>query len=57
MDGGTVTEFDAVLSLFDQQDSIFRSLCDKAGLSKQDILQIQQESLADVEGAAGLSSR
>jgi len=57
MDGGEVAEFDTVLNLFDQRDSIFRSLCNEAGLSRQDILRIRQESLADVEVAAGLSSR
>lgn len=55
MDGGKVVEFDTVLNLFDQRDSIFRSLCNEAGLSKQDILRIRQESLADVE-VTGLSS-
>jgi len=55
MDGGEVAEFDTVLNLFDRRDSIFRSLCNEAGLSRQDILRIRQESLADVE-VTGLSS-
>ncbi|KIM74542.1 hypothetical protein PILCRDRAFT_701122 [Piloderma croceum F 1598] len=57
MDGGEVAEYDTVLNLFDQHDSIFRSLCNEAGLSRQDILRIRQESPADVEGAAGPSSK
>ena len=55
MGDGEVAEFDTVLNLFDQRDSIFRSLCNEAGLSRQDILRIRQESLVDVE-ATGLSS-
>lgn len=44
MDDGKVAEFDTVLNLFDREDSIFRSLCDDAGLSRQDIQRIRQES-------------
>jgi ATP-binding cassette subfamily C (CFTR/MRP) protein 1 len=41
MDAGRVAEFDTVLNLFDQSGSIFRSLCNEAGLSRQDILYIR----------------
>ncbi|GJE92383.1 multidrug resistance-associated ABC transporter [Phanerochaete sordida] len=41
MDGGRVAEFDTPLNLFDREDSIFRSLCNEAGLSRQDIVRIR----------------
>lgn len=41
MDGGKVAEFDTPMNLFDREDSIFRSLCDEAGLSRSDILRIR----------------
>lgn len=41
MDAGHVAEFDTPLNLFDKEDSIFRSLCDEAGLSRQDIVRIR----------------
>ncbi|KAF8580407.1 multidrug resistance-associated ABC transporter [Ramaria rubella] len=41
MDAGRVAEFDTPLSLFDRPDSIFRSLCDEANLSRQDIVKIR----------------
>lgn len=41
MDAGKVAEFDAPLTLFDKENSIFRSLCDEAGLTKADILRIR----------------
>lgn len=41
MDAGRVAEFDTPLKLFDQEESIFRSLCDEAGLSRQDIVRIR----------------
>jgi ABC-type multidrug transport system fused ATPase/permease subunit len=44
MDNGEIAEFDTVLNLFDKEDSIFRSLCNEAGLSREDILRIRQES-------------
>lgn len=43
MDAGEVAEFDTVLHLFDKQDSIFRSLCDEAGLSRLDIERIRAD--------------
>ena len=41
MDLGEVAEYDTPLNLFDRQDSIFRSLCDEAGLTRADILKIR----------------
>ena len=43
MDDGHVAEFDTVLNLFDKEDSIFRSLCNEAHLSRDDILRIRAE--------------
>ena len=55
IDDGEITEFDTVLNLFDKEDSIFRSLCHEAGLSRQDILRIRQESQEQVEVAGSPS--
>ncbi|KAJ7204545.1 hypothetical protein C8J57DRAFT_1581279, partial [Mycena rebaudengoi] len=44
MDAGKVVEFDTVLNLFDRSDSIFRSLCEQANLSRADILHIRAEN-------------
>ncbi|KAK7682822.1 hypothetical protein QCA50_014206 [Cerrena zonata] len=41
MDAGKVAEYDAPLNLFDKDDSIFRSLCNEAGLSRQDVVRIR----------------
>ncbi|RDX54457.1 multidrug resistance-associated ABC transporter [Lentinus brumalis] len=41
MDAGQVAEFDTPLDLFDKEDSIFRSLCNEANLSRQDIVKIR----------------
>ncbi|KAH8110166.1 multidrug resistance-associated ABC transporter [Phellopilus nigrolimitatus] len=41
MDEGTVAEFDTPLGLFDKEDSVFRSLCDEASLSRADIVRIR----------------
>lgn len=43
MDAGVVAEFDTPINLFDRKNSIFRSLCDEAGLTKEDILRIRGE--------------
>ncbi|EJD02283.1 multidrug resistance-associated ABC transporter [Fomitiporia mediterranea MF3/22] len=42
MEGGMVAEFDTPLALFDRENSIFRSLCDEAGLTRQDIIKIRE---------------
>ena len=58
MDAGEIAEFDTVLNLFDKGDSIFRSLCDEASLSRQDILRIRQESHHDKDATTiGSSSK
>ncbi|KAJ3514014.1 hypothetical protein NMY22_g14878 [Coprinellus aureogranulatus] len=44
MDEGRVAEFDTVLNLFDKEDSIFRSLCDEAKLTRADIIRIRSEN-------------
>ncbi|RXW15854.1 hypothetical protein EST38_g10001 [Candolleomyces aberdarensis] len=49
MDGGRVAEFDTVLNLFDNEDSIFRSLCDEANLQRVDILRIRSEHRETVD--------
>lgn len=41
MNDGHVAEFDTPLNLFDRKGSIFRSLCDEAGLTRQDIMRIR----------------
>ncbi|KIK67839.1 hypothetical protein GYMLUDRAFT_216120 [Collybiopsis luxurians FD-317 M1] len=38
MDAGTVAEFDTPLALFRREESIFRSLCEKGGVSEYDIV-------------------
>ena len=46
IDAGKVAEFDTPLNLFDKEDSIFRTLCNEANLSRQDIVKIR----ASVQG-------
>jgi ATP-binding cassette, subfamily C (CFTR/MRP), member 1 len=41
MDAGQVAELDSPLNLFDKEDSIFRSLCNEAGISRADIVRIR----------------
>ena len=45
MNSGGIAEYDTVLTLFDRRDSIFRSLCDEASLSREDILRIRAEGV------------
>lgn len=49
LEGGRVAEFDKPLLLFDKPDSIFRSLCREAGLSREDIVRIRAGVGADNE--------
>lgn len=42
MDAGQVVEFEEPLVLFDRAHSIFRGMCDKAGLSRDDIVKIRR---------------
>ncbi|KAJ3763217.1 ABC protein [Lentinula raphanica] len=39
MDQGSVAEFDTPITLYEKTDGIFRSLCDKGGISLADIVQ------------------
>lgn len=48
MDAGKVAEYNTPLSLFDKEDSIFRSLCDEAGLSRQDIVRIRSGAATNI---------
>ncbi|KAF9473172.1 P-loop containing nucleoside triphosphate hydrolase protein [Pholiota conissans] len=43
MDDGKVAEFDSVLTLFDRPDSLFRSLCNEAQLTRADITKLRAE--------------
>ncbi|CDZ97117.1 Multidrug resistance-associated protein/mitoxantrone resistance protein, ABC superfamily [Phaffia rhodozyma] len=43
MDAGQVVEFAPPLELFDREDSIFRSMCDQAQITRSDILRIRGE--------------
>ncbi|KAG6916304.1 hypothetical protein DXG01_007461 [Tephrocybe rancida] len=43
MDGGAVAEYDTVLNLYDNETSIFRSLCNEANLQRADIVRIRAE--------------
>jgi ATP-binding cassette subfamily C (CFTR/MRP) protein 1 len=43
MDAGKVAEFDTVLNLYDNEASIFRSLCNEANLVREDILRIRTD--------------
>lgn len=50
MDAGEIAEFDHPLALFDKPDSIFRSMCDAAKLSREAILRIRAgENINTVE--------
>jgi len=44
MDAGQVAEYDTPLALFDRKDSIFRDMCEKASLSREDILRIRENA-------------
>ncbi|KAJ7457054.1 multidrug resistance-associated ABC transporter [Mycena latifolia] len=54
MDQGQVAEFDTVLNLFDNEDSIFRSLCNEANLQRADILRIRAENVLEPEKEKGV---
>ena len=53
MDAGQVAEFDTPLNLYDKDDSIFRGLCNEAGLSRSDIERIRASVLSNT--ASGIS--
>ena len=56
MDAGRVAEFDSPLDLFDRADSIFRSLCDEAYLSRHDILRIRGNVTREMSSQAAQSA-
>ncbi|RDB26371.1 Oligomycin resistance ATP-dependent permease YOR1 [Hypsizygus marmoreus] len=43
MDSGEIAEFDTVLNLYDNEQGIFRSLCNEANLQREDILRIRAD--------------
>ena len=47
MDDGHLAEFDTALNLYDKPESIFRSLCVEANLTRDDVLKIRAEHSAD----------
>ncbi|KAG6865425.1 hypothetical protein C0991_002663 [Blastosporella zonata] len=53
MDAGEVAEFDTVLNLYDNEQSIFRSLCNEANLQRADILRIRADH-TDTVATAGV---
>ncbi|KZT29756.1 multidrug resistance-associated ABC transporter [Neolentinus lepideus HHB14362 ss-1] len=56
MDAGTVVEYDTPLNLFDKDNSIFRSLCNEAGLSRQDIERIRATVTAASDSIAAITN-
>ena len=53
MDAGEVAEFDTVLNLFNKEDSIFRSLCNEANLTRGDILRIRADHGENLNESGG----
>ncbi|KEP49841.1 multidrug resistance-associated ABC transporter [Rhizoctonia solani 123E] len=51
MDKGRLKEYDTPLNLFDNPDSQFRAMCDKAGLSRADIVKIRANAEAQLQNA------
>lgn len=51
LDKGIIVEFDSPLSLFDEETSIFRSMCNAAQLDKEAILRIRSGEVGEVETA------
>lgn len=43
MEQGTIAEFDTPLNLYDREGSVFRGMCEAAGLSRADIVRIRQQ--------------
>ncbi|KAH7339705.1 P-loop containing nucleoside triphosphate hydrolase protein [Rhizoctonia solani] len=52
MDKGRLKEYDTPLNLFDNPDSQFRAMCDKAGLSRADIVKIRANAEAQLQNPA-----
>jgi ATP-binding cassette subfamily C (CFTR/MRP) protein 1 len=43
MEQGTIAEFDTPLNLYDREGTVFRGMCEAAGLSRADIVRIRQQ--------------
>ena len=56
MDQGKVAEFDTPLNLYDKEGSIFRSLCNEANLSRQDIVRIRSTVQGQISVPASTSA-
>ena len=41
MDAGVIAELDTPLCLYDKEDSIFRGMCEAAGLTREQIVKIR----------------
>ncbi|KAJ5579757.1 uncharacterized protein N7459_005742 [Penicillium hispanicum] len=41
MDQGQIAEMDSPLALWDRKDGIFRAMCDRSGISREDILEVK----------------
>ncbi|ODN79695.1 hypothetical protein L202_03623 [Cryptococcus amylolentus CBS 6039] len=50
MDAGKVAEFDSPLDLFDESESIFRALCDKSRITREELLRIRRGAGLDNAG-------
>ncbi|CUA66748.1 hypothetical protein RSOLAG22IIIB_00195 [Rhizoctonia solani] len=55
MDKGRLKEYDTPLNLFDNSDSQFRAMCDKAGLSRADIVKIRANAEAQLQNPVSSS--
>ncbi|KAE8541543.1 hypothetical protein D1P53_002905 [Cryptococcus gattii VGV] len=51
LDGRRVAEFDSPLILFDIRDSIFRQLCDRVGIQRQDLLRLRHDASYAMQAA------
>lgn len=56
MDDGKVAEFDEPLVLYDRTDSIFRSMCDRSGIERNEIILATQIRLRDAAYARAVHS-
>ena len=56
LDKGELAEFDTPLNLYDKEGSIFRSLCNKANLSRQDIVRIRSTVQGQISVPASTSA-
>ena len=47
MDAGNVAELDTPLNLYDQAGGIFRSMCERSGISRQDFFTSQEARMVE----------